>query len=150
NPDVDAKTHAKISTGKSENKFGIPFERARVVYAHAATLPGIQVTGVDMHIGSQITEIGPFDAAFALLAELVATLRADGHAIDHADVGGGLGIPYKLDNEPPPLPDAYAQIVRKHIAPLGVRLVLEPGRLIAGNAGILLTRVLYVKEGAAK
>ncbi len=150
NPDVDAKTHAKISTGKSENKFGIPFARARAVYAHAATLPGIEVTGVDMHIGSQITEVGPFDAAFALLAELVATLRADGHAIDHADVGGGLGIPYRLDNEPPPLPDAYAQIVRKHIAPLGVRLVLEPGRLIAGNAGILLTRVLYVKEGAAK
>src|SRR5690606_14180038 len=93
NPDVDAKTHAKISTGKSENKFGIPFARARAVYAHAATLPGIEVTGVDMHIGSQITEVGPFDAAFALLAELVATLRADGHAIDHADVGGGLGIP---------------------------------------------------------
>ncbi len=150
NPDVDAKTHAKISTGKSENKFGIPFARARAVYAHAATLPGIEVTGVDMHIGSQITEVGPFDAAFALLAELVATLCADGHTIDHADVGGGLGIPYRLDNEPPPLPDAYAQIVRKHIAPLGVRLVLEPGRLIAGNAGILLTRVLYVKEGAAK
>ncbi len=150
NPDVDAKTHAKISTGKSENKFGIPFEGAREVYARAANLPGIKVTGVDMHIGSQITEVAPFDAAFALLAELATALRADGHAIDHVDVGGGLGIPYKLDNEPPPLPDDYAAVVRKHIGPLGVKLVLEPGRLIAGNAGILLTRVLYVKEGGAK
>ncbi len=150
NPDVDAKTHAKISTGKSENKFGIPFEGAREVYARAAKLPGIKVTGVDMHIGSQITEVAPFDAAFALLAELATALRADGHAIDHVDVGGGLGIPYKLDNEPPPLPDDYAAVVRKHIGPLGVKLVLEPGRLIAGNAGILLTRVLYVKEGGAK
>jgi diaminopimelate decarboxylase len=150
NPDVDAKTHAKISTGKSENKFGIHFQRAREVYARAAKLPGIKVTGVDMHIGSQITEVAPFDAAFALLAELATSLRADGHAIDHVDVGGGLGIPYKLDNEPPPLPDDYAAVVRKHIGPLGVKLVLEPGRLIAGNAGILLTRVLYVKTGGDK
>lgn len=150
NPDVDARTHAKISTGKAENKFGIPFTRARAVYARAAALPGISVSGVDMHIGSQITEVGPFDQAFALLAELVADLRADGHRIDHADVGGGLGVPYRLDNEPPPLPDDYARIVRKHIKPLGIRLVLEPGRLIAGNAGILLTRVLYVKEGEAR
>ncbi len=150
NPDVDAKTHAKISTGKSENKFGIPFERARAVYAHAARLPGIAVSGVDMHIGSQITDVAPFDAAFALLAELVLTLRTDGHVIDHVDVGGGLGIPYRLDNAPPPLPDAYAEVVRRHIGPLGAKLVLEPGRLIAGNAGILLTRVLYVKTGGAK
>jgi diaminopimelate decarboxylase len=150
NPDVDAKTHAKISTGKSENKFGIPFERARAVYAHASRLPGIAVSGVDMHIGSQITDVAPFDAAFALLADLVVTLRADGHAIDHVDVGGGLGIPYRLDNAPPPLPDAYADVVRRHIGPLGAKLVLEPGRLIAGNAGILLTRVLYVKTGGAK
>ena len=150
NPDVDAKTHAKISTGKSENKFGIPFNRAREVYTRAAALPGISISGVDMHIGSQITEVAPFDAAFTLLAELVTTLRKDGHAIDHVDVGGGLGIPYRLDNEPPPLPDAYAEVVRKHIGPLNVKLVLEPGRLIAGNAGILLTRVLYVKQGAAK
>jgi diaminopimelate decarboxylase len=150
NPDVDAKTHAKISTGKSENKFGIPFERARAVYAEAAKLPGIKVSGVDMHIGSQITEVAPFDAAFTLLAELVTTLRQDGHEIDHVDVGGGLGIPYRLDNEPPPLPDAYAEVVRRHIGPLNVSLVLEPGRLIAGNAGILLTRVLYVKTGGAK
>jgi diaminopimelate decarboxylase len=150
NPDVDAMTHAKISTGKSENKFGIPFERARAVYAHAARLPGIAVSGVDMHIGSQITDVAPFDAAFALLAELVVTLRTDGHIIDHVDVGGGLGIPYRLDNAPPPLPDAYAEVVRRHIGPLGTKLVLEPGRLIAGNAGILLTRVLYVKTGGAK
>lgn len=150
NPDVDAKTHAKISTGKSENKFGIPFERARAVYAEAAKLPGIKVSGVDMHIGSQITEVAPFDAAFTLLAELVNTLRQDGHEIDHVDVGGGLGIPYRLDNEPPPLPDDYAAVVRRHIGPLKVNLVLEPGRLIAGNAGILLTRVLYVKAGGAK
>ncbi len=150
NPDVDAKTHAKISTGKSENKFGIPFERARAVYAEAARLPGIKVSGVDMHIGSQITEVAPFDAAFALLAELVGTLRRDGHEIDHVDVGGGLGIPYRLDNEPPPLPEDYAAVVRRHIGPLGAKLVLEPGRLIAGNAGILLTRVLYVKTGGAK
>jgi diaminopimelate decarboxylase len=113
-------------------------------------LPGIAISGVDMHIGSQITEVAPFDAAFTLLAELVTTLRKDGHAIDHVDVGGGLGIPYRLDNAPPPLPDAYAEIVRKHIGPLKTKLVLEPGRLIAGNAGILLTRVLYVKTGGAK
>jgi diaminopimelate decarboxylase len=150
NPDVDARTHAKISTGKSENKFGIPFAQAREVYAHAARLPGIAISGVDMHIGSQITDIAPFDAAFTLLAELVVTLRKDGHAIDHVDVGGGLGIPYRLDNTPPPLPDAYAEIVRRHIGPLGAKLVLEPGRLIAGNAGILLTRVLYMKAGGAK
>ncbi len=150
NPDVDAKTHVKISTGKAENKFGVPFQRAREVYAEAAKLPGIAVTGVDMHIGSQITEVEPFDAAFALMADLVATLRADGHLIDHIDVGGGLGIPYKLDNQPPPLPDAYADVVKKHLSSLGAKIVLEPGRLIAGNAGILLTRVIYVKEGSAK
>ncbi|MFC5068582.1 diaminopimelate decarboxylase [Flaviflagellibacter deserti] len=150
NPDVDAKTHAKISTGKAENKFGIPFQHARAVYAEAAKLPGIAVTGVDMHIGSQITEVEPFDAAFALMADLVGTLRADGHIIDHIDVGGGLGIPYKLDNQPPPLPDDYADVVKKHLSSLGAKIVLEPGRLIAGNAGILLTRVIYVKEGSAK
>jgi diaminopimelate decarboxylase len=150
NPDVDAKTHAKISTGKSENKFGIPFERARGIYAEAAALPGIEVTGVDMHIGSQITDLAPFDAAFARMAELVRGLRDDGHSIDHVDVGGGLGIPYRDGNELPPHPDEYAKVVARHISDLGVKLVLEPGRLIVGNAGILLTRVLYVKTGAAK
>ena len=121
NPDVDAKTHAKISTGKKENKFGISWERARAVYAHAAKLPGIEVTGIDMHIGSQITELQPFDDAFKLLRELVATLRADGHAIDHVDIGGGLGIPYKHDNDPPPLPDAYAAIVKNQLRGSGLQ-----------------------------
>ncbi|CAN7383211.1 diaminopimelate decarboxylase [Pararhizobium sp. LjRoot255] len=150
NPDVDAKTHAKISTGKKENKFGISWERARAVYAHAATLPGIKVTGIDMHIGSQITELQPFEDAFKLLRELVDTLRADGHAIDHVDVGGGLGVPYKEDNNPPPLPDAYANIVKDQLRGLNCKIVAEPGRLIVGNAGILVTEVIYVKDGGEK
>jgi diaminopimelate decarboxylase len=150
NPDVDAKTHKKISTGKAENKFGIPWQRARAVYARAATLPGIRVTGIDTHIGSQITDLQPFDDAFALLVDLVGTLRADGHAIEHVDLGGGLGIPYRTDNSPPPLPDAYAAIVRKRVGPLGLKVMFEPGRLIVGNAGILVAEVIYVKEGDAK
>ncbi|CAN7366025.1 diaminopimelate decarboxylase [Pararhizobium sp. LjRoot238] len=150
NPDVDAKTHAKISTGKKENKFGISWERARAVYAHAATLPGIKVTGIDMHIGSQITELQPFEDAFKLLRELVDTLRADGHTIDHVDVGGGLGVPYKEDNNPPPLPDAYANIVKDQLRNLNCKIVTEPGRLIVGNAGILVTEVIYVKDGGEK
>ncbi|SES34811.1 diaminopimelate decarboxylase [Rhizobium sp. NFR03] len=150
NPDVDAKTHAKISTGKKENKFGIGFERARAVYAHAATLPGIKVTGIDMHIGSQITDLQPFEDAFKVLRDLVETLRADGHVIDHVDVGGGLGVPYKEDNNPPPLPDAYAAIVKDQLAGLGCRIVMEPGRLIVGNAGILVTETIYVKDGGSK
>lgn len=150
NPDVDARTHKKISTGNAENKFGIAWQRAREVYARAASLPGIHVAGIDMHIGSQITELQPFDDAFALLAELVATLRADGHHIEHVDLGGGLGVPYKQDNSPPPLPDAYAEIVRKRAGRLGVKFMFEPGRLIVGNAGILVTEVIYVKEGDAR
>lgn len=150
NPDVDAKTHHKISTGKSENKFGIPISRAREVYRQAASLPGIAVTGVDMHIGSQITDLQPFDDAFALLADFVRELRADGHAIDHIDVGGGLGIPYRLDNEPPPHPEVYAEIVKRHTQGLGCTLVFEPGRLIVGNAGVLVTQVVYVKQGDGK
>ncbi|TPK57496.1 diaminopimelate decarboxylase [Mesorhizobium sp. B2-4-19] len=150
NPDVDAKTHKKISTGKAENKFGIAWQRARQVYARAATLPGIKVTGIDTHIGSQITELQPFDDAFALLVDLVGALRADGHAIEHVDLGGGLGIPYRVDNNPPPLPDAYAQIVRKHVTKLGLKVIFEPGRLIVGNAGILVSEVIFVKEGDAK
>ncbi len=151
NPDVDAGTHAKISTGKAENKFGIPYERALAVYAEIAALPGLKAVGVDMHIGSQITDMRPFDNAFALLAELVRQLQAAGHDIRHVDVGGGLGIPYHLDEAAPPDPLAYAAIVARHIGPLGVELILEPGRLIVGNAGILVTRVEYVKEtgGAA-
>jgi diaminopimelate decarboxylase len=150
NPDVDAKTHKKISTGKAENKFGIPWQRAEAVYARAAALPGIRIVGIDMHIGSQITELQPFDDAFALLAELVGTLRAQGHAIEHVDLGGGLGIPYRLDNDPPPLPDAYAQIVHKRVKGLGLKVIFEPGRLIVGNAGILVSEVIFVKEGDAK
>ncbi|MDP9571582.1 UNVERIFIED_ORG: diaminopimelate decarboxylase [Agrobacterium larrymoorei] len=150
NPDVDAKTHAKISTGKKENKFGISYQRARAVYAHAATLPGIDVSGIDMHIGSQITELQPFEDAFRLLRELVESLRGDGHTISHVDIGGGLGIPYKDDNNPPPLPDAYAHIVKNELKSLNCKIVTEPGRLIVGNAGILVTEVLYVKDGGEK
>ncbi|HVY51102.1 MAG TPA: diaminopimelate decarboxylase [Devosia sp.] len=147
NPDVDAGTHAKISTGRKENKFGIPFARAREVYARIRQLPGVEAIGIDMHIGSQITDMTPFDNAYALMAELVRTLRADGHNIRHVDVGGGLGIPYHADRDAPPLPAEYAAIVRRHLGSLGAELVLEPGRLIVGNAGILVTTVEYVKEG---
>ena len=148
NPDVDAKTHRKISTGKSENKFGIPIGRAREVYRHAATLKGIAVTGVDMHIGSQIVDLEPFDNAASLLAELARDLMADGHRLHHIDLGGGLGVPYREDNEPPPDPEAYAAIIKRHTQDLGLTLVFEMGRMIAGNAGILVTQVVYVKEGA--
>jgi diaminopimelate decarboxylase len=147
NPDVDAGTHAKISTGKKENKFGIPFARALEVYARIRELKGVQAVGVDMHIGSQITSMLPFDNAFALLAQLVGDLRTAGHHIRHVDVGGGLGIPYHHDEDAPPAPTAYAAIVRKHVEKLGCQLILEPGRLIVGNAGILVTKVEYVKEG---
>lgn len=150
NPDIDARTHAKIATGKAENKFGIPISRAREVYARAAKLPGLRVTGVDMHIGSQITELSPFDNAFALLSDFVRQLRADGHAIAHVDLGGGLGIPYRDDNEPPPDPQAYAAVVKRATKGLDCTLIFEPGRLIVGNAGILVTRVLYLKRGEKK
>jgi diaminopimelate decarboxylase len=150
NPDVDARTHAKISTGRSENKFGIPISRARSVYAHAAALPGLSVTGVDMHIGSQITDMQPFDDAFALLADFVRELRGDGHTIDHLDLGGGLGIPYRFDNDPPPHPERYAEIVARRTRDLGCKLYFEPGRLIVGNAGVLVTSVIYVKQGEGK
>ncbi len=150
NPDVDPKTHAKIATGKAENKFGIPISRAREVYAHAAKMPGLRVTGVDMHIGSQITELSPFDDAFALLSDFVRALRVDGHHIEHVDLGGGLGIPYREDNDPPPLPDDYAAVVKRATRDLDCMLIFEPGRLIVGNAGILVTRVLYVKRGEAQ
>jgi diaminopimelate decarboxylase len=150
NPDVDSGSHAKISTGKSENKFGIPLAQARAVYARAAKLPGIRVTGVDMHIGSQITDLVPLEAAFRLLAEFVQTLRADGHAISHVDFGGGLGIPYHMDRAAPPLPSAYAAMVKRVTHNLGCTLLFEPGRMIVGNAGILVARVLYVKQSEVK
>jgi diaminopimelate decarboxylase len=150
NPDVDARTHRKISTGKSENKFGIPLRRAREVYAEAARLPGIEITGVDMHIGSQITELGPFDNATILIAELARDLMADGHRLDHIDLGGGLGVPYREDDEPPPHPEEYAELVKRRTEGLGLKLIFEVGRLISGNAGILVTRVIYVKHGDGK
>jgi diaminopimelate decarboxylase len=150
NPDVDSGSHAKISTGKSENKFGIPLARAREVYARAAKLPGIRVTGTDVHIGSQITDLVPLEAAFRLLAEFVQTLRADGHTISHVDFGGGLGIPYHMDREAPPLPSAYAAMVKRVTHNLGCTLLFEPGRMIVGNAGILVARVIYVKQSEAK
>src|ERR1700692_4537073 len=150
NPDVDSGSHAKISTGKSENKFGVPLARARAVYARAAKLPGIEVTGADVHIGSQITDLVPLEAAFRLLAEFVQTLRADGHTISHVDFGGGLGIPYYADREAPPAPAAYAAMVKRETHNLGCTLMFEPGRMIVGNGGILVTRVIYVKHGEAK
>ncbi|MET0867137.1 MAG: diaminopimelate decarboxylase [Pseudorhodoplanes sp.] len=150
NPDIDAKTHAKIATGKSENKFGIPISRAREVYRRAAQLKGIRVAGVDMHIGSQITELSPFADAFALLSDFVRELRTDGHMISHVDLGGGLGIPYRNGSEIPPDPAAYAKVVKEATRGLDCKLIFEPGRLIVGNAGILVTRVLYVKRGEAK
>jgi diaminopimelate decarboxylase len=150
NPDVDARTHRKIATGKSENKFGIPIARAREVYARAARLPALKVTGVDMHIGSQITDLGPFDNATQLLAELARDLLAEGHALRHLDLGGGLGIPYRDDDPPPPEPHSYAAIIKRHTRGLGLKLIFEIGRMIAGNAGILVTRVVYVKHGEGK
>ena len=151
NPDVDALTHAKIATGKAETKFGIPVSRARAVYRQAAQLPGIEVSGVDMHIGSQITDLAPFDHAFAILAGFLGELAADGHHIDHVDLGGGLGIPYRADEDFETYhPDHYADIVRARLGHLPVRFVFEPGRLIVGNAGILVTRVILVKQGEAK
>ncbi|HWU24760.1 MAG TPA: diaminopimelate decarboxylase [Rhizomicrobium sp.] len=150
NPDVDARTHAKITTGTAENKFGVPWSRARDTYRMAATLEGIRIEGVDLHIGSQITELGPFEVAFSRAIELIGVLRADGHAIRRADFGGGLGVPYRLDEKPPPDPSAYGAIIAKLTRGLGVELIFEPGRLIAANAGILLARVIYVKKGESK
>lgn len=147
NPDVDAKTHAKIATGKSENKFGIPISRAREVYAMAASLPGLKVIGIDVHIGSQLTDLEPFEAAYLKVAELTAQLRADGHEITRLDLGGGLGIPYVRDNTAPPLPSEYGDLIRRTVGHLGCEIEIEPGRLISGNAGILLTQVIYVKSG---
>lgn len=150
NPDVDALTHAKIATGKSENKFGIPIARARDVYAEAARLPGIEVVGIDVHIGSQLTALAPFEQAFGKLAELAEVLRADGHEIRRLDLGGGLGIPYRRANEAPPLPFDYGEVIRRTVGHLGCEIEIEPGRLIAGNAGVLLSRVIYLKEGEGR
>ncbi|MBU3028976.1 diaminopimelate decarboxylase [Paracoccus marinaquae] len=150
NPDVDAKTHEKISTGKSENKFGIPIARAREVYAEAAALPGLKVVGIDVHIGSQLVDLEPFRHAYAKLGDLTRALRADGHQISRLDLGGGLGIPYRRDNNAPPLPIEYGQVIRETVGDLGCEIEIEPGRNIAGNAGVLLAQVVYLKEGEGR
>src|SRR6056297_693785 len=150
NPDVDARTHAKIATGKSENKFGIPLARARAVYAEAAALPGIQVVGIDVHIGSQLTELEPFRRAYRKVADLTEALRGDGHDIRRLDLGGGLGIPYARSNEAPPVPAEYGAMIREELGHLGCEIEIEPGRLIVGNAGILVSRVIYLKQGEGR
>ncbi len=150
NPDVDAKTHAKIATGKSENKFGIPIARAREVYAEAARLPGLEVVGIDVHIGSQLTELVPFRLAYEKVADLTVQLREDGHDIRRLDLGGGLGIPYTRSNEAPPLPTEYGALIRDTLGHLGCEIEIEPGRLIVGNAGILVSEVIYVKSGEGR
>jgi diaminopimelate decarboxylase len=147
NPDVDARTHEKIATGKSENKFGIPIAQAREVYARAAALPGIDVIGIDVHIGSQLTDLEPFEIAYTKVADLTRQLREDGHDIRRLDLGGGLGIPYERSNSAPPLPLEYGDVIRRTVGDLGVEVEIEPGRLISGNAGILVSGVIYVKKG---
>jgi len=150
NPDVDARTHAKIATGKSENKFGIPYLDAPRLYAQAARLPGIKIAGIHMHIGSQITDLMPFRDAFRLMRELVIDLRREGYELEHLDIGGGLGVPYRGTNDLPPHPDEYAALVKAALGDLGLKIILEPGRMIAGNAGVLVSRVIYSKVGATK
>lgn len=150
NPDVDAKTHVKIATGKSENKFGIPIGKAREVYAEAAALPGIKVIGIDVHIGSQLTDLEPYETAYRKVAELTEQLRADGHTITRLDLGGGLGIPYAPSNEAPPLPSEYGALIKRTVGHLGCEIEIEPGRLIVGNAGLLVSRVIYVKQGEGR
>ncbi|MCF7746819.1 diaminopimelate decarboxylase [Sulfitobacter sp. M39] len=150
NPDVDAKTHAKIATGKSENKFGIPIARAREVYRMAAAMPGLEVVGIDVHIGSQLTDLTPFELAYQKVAELTEQLRADGHTIRRLDLGGGLGIPYERSNAAPPLPTDYGAMVQKTLGHLGCEIEIEPGRLIAGNAGLMVSEVIYVKSGEGR
>lgn len=150
NPDVDARTHEKIATGKKENKFGIPIARASEVYAEAARLPGLEVIGIDVHIGSQLTELEPFEQAYLKVADLTHRLRAEGHDIRRLDLGGGLGIPYERSNSAPPLPVEYGALIKRTVGDLGCEIEIEPGRLISGNAGILISRVIYVKEGEGR
>jgi diaminopimelate decarboxylase len=150
NPDVDARTHEKIATGKKENKFGIPIARASEVYAEAARLPGLQVIGIDVHIGSQLTELEPFEQAYLKVADLTRRLRSEGHTITRLDLGGGLGIPYQRSNEAPPLPTDYGALIKRTVGDLGCEIEIEPGRLISGNAGILVSQVIYVKNGEGR
>ncbi len=150
NPDVDPKTHAKISTGQKESKFGVSMKSAMRVYQFAAGLPGIDVQGVSVHIGSQLTSLTPFAQAFARVRDFVAELRAAGIAISTLDLGGGLGIPYDGQEEAPPLPDEYSKIVKQETKGMDCQLVFEPGRVLVGNAGILVTRVIYVKRSEGR
>ncbi|MEC7764556.1 MAG: diaminopimelate decarboxylase [Pseudomonadota bacterium] len=150
NPDVDAKTHAKIATGKSENKFGIPIARAREVYAEIRGLKGVKAVGIDVHIGSQLTDLAPFRAAYEKVADLTHALREDGHEIIRLDLGGGLGIPYETSNQAPPLPLDYGQVIRETVGDLGCEIEIEPGRLIAGNAGLMVSSVIYLKNGEGR
>ncbi|MEX0371467.1 MAG: diaminopimelate decarboxylase [Tateyamaria sp.] len=150
NPDVDAKTHAKIATGKSENKFGIPIARAREVYAMAGAMQNLEVIGIDVHIGSQLTDLAPFELAYQKVAELTVQLREDGHDIRRLDLGGGLGIPYARSNEAPPLPTDYGALIKRTVGHLGCEVEIEPGRLIAGNAGLMVSEVIYVKSGEGR
>ena len=150
NPDVDARTHEKIATGKKENKFGIPIARASEVYAEAARLPGLQIVGIDVHIGSQLTELEPFEEAYTKVADLTRRLRSEGHTITRLDLGGGLGIPYARSNEAPPLPTDYGALIKRTVGDLGCEIEIEPGRLISGNAGILVSKVIYVKNGEGR
>ncbi len=150
NPDVDAKTHEKIATGKKENKFGIPIARASEVYAEAARLPGLQIIGIDVHIGSQLTELEPFEQAYIKVADLTRQLRAEGHTITRLDLGGGLGIPYERSNTAPPLPTDYGALIKRTVGDLGCEIEIEPGRLISGNAGLLVASVIYVKNGEGR
>ena len=149
NPDVAAGTHAKISTGAAENKFGIAISDAAEAYARAAALPSLQVQGVAVHIGSQLTSLDPLERAFTRVGELIGALRGAGHEITVADLGGGLGVLYDPALAPPPSPADYGEMVRKVTSGWNVRLVFEPGRLIVGNAGVLLSRVIRIKPGAA-
>jgi diaminopimelate decarboxylase len=150
NPDVDARTHEKIATGKKENKFGIPIDRASEVYAEAAALPGLQVIGIDVHIGSQLTELEPFEQAYQKVADLTLRLRAEGHTISRLDLGGGLGIPYERSNSAPPLPMEYGALIKRTVGHLGCEIEIEPGRLISGNSGLLVSKVIYVKNGEGR
>ncbi|MFO6464165.1 diaminopimelate decarboxylase [Jannaschia sp. KMU-145] len=150
NPDVDAKTHEKIATGRSDDKFGIPIARARAVYAEIAALPGLRVVGIDVHIGSQLTDLDPFRAAYRKVADLTETLRAEGHTIERLDLGGGLGIPYARSNLAPPVPLEYGRVIQEEVGHLGCEIEIEPGRLIAGNAGILMASTIFVKAGETR
>ena len=150
NPDVDAKTHAKIATGKSENKFGIPISKAQEVYSIAASMEAIDVVGIDVHIGSQLTDLEPFRLAYKKVAELTKVLRQDGHNIRRLDLGGGLGIPYENSNQSPPTPEDYAKVIHETVGNLDCEIEIEPGRLLAGNAGLMISSVIYNKSGEGR